>query len=83
MKSSRHTDKGISDGYLQPHPVSHLQTGLWAGHCLGNSCHVSVDGKVEVIESYGGGDGDRRMCRHVTKYLQLFICFISQKALCL
>lgn len=48
----RHTDEGVSDGYLQPHPVPHLQTRLWAGHGLGNRCHVAVDGEVEVIESW-------------------------------
>lgn len=48
----RHTDKGVSDGYLEPHPVPHLQTGLWARHGLSNCCHVAVDGEVEVIEPW-------------------------------
>ena len=48
----RRTDEGVSDGYLEPHPVPHLQTRLWAGHGLSDCCHVAVDGEVEVIESW-------------------------------
>lgn len=47
-----HTDKGVSDGYLEPHPVPHLQTRLWARHGLSDRCHVAVDGEVEVIEAW-------------------------------
>lgn len=56
----RHTDKGISDGYLEPHPIPHLQARLRAGHGLSDRCHVGVDGEVEVIESWGenGGQAD-------------------------
>lgn len=50
--SHRHTNKGVGDGYLEPHPVPHFQTWLWAGHGLSNCCHVAVDGEVEVIESW-------------------------------
>lgn len=48
----RHTDEGIRNGNLEPHPVPHLQTGLWTGHGLSNRCHVAVDGEVKVIESW-------------------------------
>lgn len=48
----RRTNKGISNGDLEPHPVPHLKTWLWAGHGLSDCCHVAVDGEVEVIESW-------------------------------
>lgn len=48
----RHTDKGICDCNLEPHPVSHLQTRLRTGHGLSNSCHITVNGEVEVIKSW-------------------------------
>lgn len=78
----RRTDEGICDGYLEPHPIPHLQTWLRGGHGLSNRSHVAVDGEVKVIESWKRGEDmlSRELNHILLSELKLFYSWFKTTA---